>query len=103
METIEDLKRQKAEIDRRIREMQKKGVLCVGRVKIDNKLAVKTGAPVRWTVSVECEMLPETVYNIQHPKVWRSVIMGPTRERVIEEIPALIQNLQAVYDAAKEQ
>ena len=83
---------QKREIESRIRELKNKSVIC-GCAKLDVE-HYPTNLPDRHYIAIQSN---ESYLGGFRPR-WRTVANGNTSEEVIELIPTIINDLQALYN-----
>ena len=91
MDELEKLRRQKKELEAKIKQLENADFLQVGAAKID-KEHYPTGKPDRHYVAVSV-WLPDS-----ERWTWRSVSTGPDRKAVIARLPVVINDLQRLFD-----
>ena len=95
---LEELKAQRIKINREIKKLESGVYTQCGKVKFD-KEHYATERLDEYVVSVA---VPTCVYGSKNKSKWRSVIRSTEPQEVIEAIPALIKDLQALYEKLKE-
>ena len=96
MDEIELLRKQKKEIEARIRFLSNKTIES-GEVRIGME-HYATDKPDRWYLAINVQ---NTSYKMpQHSNTYRTVVNANTKEEVIEQITFLIKDLQDLYDKA---
>lgn len=93
MNELDDLIRQKKELEQRIKELKNNASVC-GQVKIDME-HYPTAKPDRYYLAVYYKPLGDG-----RPK-WQTVFSANDRQKVVEVIPSIIANLQDLYDRNK--
>lgn len=94
LESIEELRKAKSEINRKIRELKNKPVKY-GKVKFDRN---ENDMYNEWRVSV----LKETKRKYG-AKRWMSIIVGKDKEQVISQIQPIIDDLTGLLQALKDE
>lgn len=92
MDKLEELRRKRKEIDDEIKKIINADFYQVGNVKFD-KDHYPTNRPDEFYVAVHCE-IPDS-----GKLVWRSVVRNTDKQKAIDGIPDVIENLKELYDA----
>lgn len=95
--TIEDLQAQRAEINRQIREMRKRGNVDVPGARIVRKTSYARG-PEEWTIGLEVEH--QHRYTNTPVSRFLTVYTGGSKRECVDAIPGIIGVLRGLYDAA---
>lgn len=98
MDRLEELKAQRIKINREIKKLESGVYTQCGKVKFD-KEHYATDRPDDYVVSVA---VSTDMYGRKNKSRWRSVIRSAESQEVIEAIPELIKDLQALYEKVKE-
>lgn len=93
--TLEELMAKRKAIDEQIR-LIKGGFTINGRAKLD-KEHYPTAKPDEWFLAIKCREI-----DTGGKERWRSVIRSTSKETVIESIPTIIKDLQALFDELKD-
>lgn len=98
--TLEELLKQKKQIEDQIRQL--KGVdVCLRNVKIVKSITFKN----TWQLSIHKQHLDGIEHGVPYRKpkqVWLSIADGKKKESIINIIPDIIKNLQEIYERCKE-
>lgn len=97
MTTIEDLQAQRAEINRQIREMRKRGNVEVSGARIVRKTSYARG-PEEWSIGLE--VANQRRYGNAPVTRFLTVYTGDTKRECVDAIPGIIGVLRGLYDAA---
>ena len=95
MTEIEELKKQVRELQRKIESMTM-GEVAVGRAKLD----LSTTRQGVWRLSYHVELNDVYNWKVINAK-WVNLAQSSDREKVIDEIPKVISDMQKLYDALK--
>ena len=91
---LEILRRQKRELEAKIRALTTELPIEYGRAKLD-KEHYPTAKPDRWHIAVKVERCNAPVgYDTTR---YRSIINGISREEVVDALPNVISDLQGLY------
>lgn len=96
MTELEKLKQQKKDIEARIKELSVNGIVC-GRAKYGAE-HYPTALPDRHYIAIE-SIRSRGVTK----KRWVSVISTDDRKSTVDQIPQIIDSLQALYDKLREE
>lgn len=91
--TIEELQAQRADINRQIRELRRKGEVSVDGARIARRTQYAYGEGEVWTLGLEVQGGRTARYI--------SLFAGNTKEECVAAIHEIIEILQELYDAAK--
>ena len=95
---LEELLEQRREINEQIRALKATGLVRAGRVKLD-KETFPTNRPDEYYVAIEMEFI-----RLGRPeKRWKRIVRDTDRQKVIENIPIIIKDLQELYAQATEE
>ena len=92
---LENLKNQKRELERRIKELENNTVIY-GCAKLDME-HYPTQLPDRHYIAI---MVDESYLGGNRNR-WRTVANGKTRDDAINQIPTIINDLQSLYNQVK--
>jgi len=92
---LQDLIKQKREIEERIKALKNASTIY-GSAKLDI-YHYPTSRPDEWFIAIK---VPGVCEGDQSR--YRSIILGHSKEECIEKIPAIIKDLQGLYDKLKE-
>ena len=93
--TLEELKAKRKEIDEQIKVLQYGSPTVYGRAKLDRDHYASV-RPDEWCIKVK------RIINETHDKEsWYSIIRSADKEIVISSIPAMINDLQGLYEMLK--
>lgn len=95
MNELEELIRQKKELEERIRQARNQTISC-GRAKLDVE-HYPTQLPDRHYVAI----MVDTSYLGDNRNRWRTVANGKTRDDAINQIPTIINDLQSLYNQVR--
>lgn len=100
---LEKLKREKEEIELKIKALEQDGIVVVENAKID-KEHFPTARPDEWFVAVKVELVKYPIVDKKDGKkiAWRSVVRDLDRNKAIEKIDSVIKSLQELKRKAKE-
>lgn len=95
MSELQELMKQKREIEERIKQIKNATVVCgFAKVDIDH---YPTSRPDEWYIAIK---VPGVCEGDQTR--YRSIIRGHSKEECIEKIPTIINDLQGLYNTFKE-
>lgn len=98
MDSLQELIRQKNEIERKIKEIKNAGFVTVGNVKIENDPSNNK----LWYLAVRCVFHSRANIPPDHERYqesWRKIVIESSREDVVKKIPEIVKNLQAIYNS----
>mgnify|MGYP003571259899 CR=1 FL=1 len=100
MTRLEELRKQRHELNQQIRELEKGYPIINGKAKLDRQ-EYPTDKPDRYHISIKVEPIDPPEMNSPWGRkgyCWRTVANGGTREEVIKQIPEIIKDLQGLHD-----
>lgn len=92
---LQELMKQKREIEKRIKVLKNASTIY-GSAKLDI-YHYPTSRPDEWFIAIK---VPGVCEGDQSR--YRSIILGHSKEEVLEKIPEIINDLQGLYDTVKE-
>ena len=98
MNELDILIQQKKELERKIKALRNQSDV-VGQVKIDVE-HYPTDKPDRFFLAVFYKPIPYMGYEGRSK--WQTIFSANDRQSVIDAIPAIVENLQEMYDRNKE-
>ena len=104
MSELNELRKQRYELNRQIRELESGYPIIEGKAKLDRQ-EYPTDKPDRYFIALSVKTINPPEMNSpwgQKRYVWRSLANGATREEAIKQIPAFIKDLQSLYDKLTE-
>lgn len=94
---LEELKRARKELDKKIQDIENRHTVIEGRVKFEG--IDYWHSPSLWCVSIECDGV--SPFAEQRKKQWRKICVKNKKDEVIDEIPKIIKNLNDLYERIK--